>query len=135
MAGEVPLVRSVVAVAAGFFASTVMSLGADLAFRRMSPDSFDAEGQASSDGTLFVIMGYEVLFAAVAGYVTARLAIRKPLAHALIMGAVVLVGRIPTAILSWSTVPVWFHLGVLLLIVPAALLGAKVGAMRANLAS
>jgi hypothetical protein len=28
---------------------------------------------------------------------------------------------------------VWFHLGVLLLIVPAALLGAKVGEMRARL--
>jgi len=130
MPGEVPLVRSVVAVAAGFFASTVMSLGADLAFRRMSPASFDAEGQATGDGTLFVIMGYEVLFAAVAGYVTARLAIRKPFAHALIMAAVVLVGRVPTAILAWNAVPVWFHLGVLLLIVPAALLGAKVGELR-----
>jgi hypothetical protein len=132
MAGEVPLVRSVVAVAAGFFASTVMSLGADLAFRRISPASFDAEGQATGDGTLLAIMGYEVLFAAVAGYVTARLAIRKPIAHALIMAAVVLVGRVPTAILSWNAVPVWFHLGVLLLIVPAALLGAKLGELRAR---
>jgi hypothetical protein len=132
MAGEVPLVRSVVAVAAGFFASTVMSLGADLAFRRISPASFDAEGQATGGGTLLAIMGYEVLFAAVAGYVTARLAIRKPIAHALIMAAVVLVGRVPTAILSWNAVPVWFHLGVLLLIVPAALLGAKLGELRAR---
>ena len=134
MPGEVPVVRSIVAVAAGFFASTVMSLGADLAFRRMSPASFDAEGQPTGEGTLFGIMAYEVLFAAVAGYVTARLAIRKPLAHALIMGIVVLVGRVPTAILAWNSAPVWFHLGVLLMIVPAALLGAKVGAMRASLA-
>jgi hypothetical protein len=99
----------------------------------MSPASFNAEGQAVSDGPLFVIMGYEVLFAAVAGYVTARLAIRKPIAHALIMGAVVLVGRIPTAILAWNAAPAWFHLGVLLLIVPAALVGAKIGAMRTHL--
>lgn len=132
MPGEVPVVRSVIAVLAGFFASMVMSLGADLAFRRMSPESFDAEGQAANEGTLFVIMGYETLFAAVAGYVTARLAIRRPLAHALIMGAVVLAGRLFTAILAWSSVPAWFHVGVLVLIVPAALLGAKLGELRAR---
>lgn len=132
MAGEVPVIRSVIAVLAGFFASMVMSLGADLAFRRMSPESFDAGGRAANDGTLFITMGYETLFAAVAGYVTARLAIRRPLAHALVMGAVVLAGRLFTAILTWGSVPAWFHIGVLVLIIPAALLGAKLGELRAR---
>jgi hypothetical protein len=132
MASEVPVVRSIVAVAAGFFASNVMSAGADLAFRRLSPDSFHADKSPAGDGTLFVMMGYEVLFAAVAGYVTARLAIRKPLVHALVMALIVLVGRGFTATLSWNTVPAWFHLGVLALIVPAALLGAKIGDLRAR---
>ena len=129
---DVPVVRSVVAVLAGFFTSTVMSLAADILFRRMSPASFDAAGHASGDGTLFTMMGYEVLFAAIAGYTTARIAIRRPFAHAAIMGGVVLLGRIPTAWVAWDTAPPWFHLGVLLLIIPAALLGAKACQLRAS---
>jgi hypothetical protein len=119
-------------VLAGFFASTVMSLAADILFRRLSPASFNAEGQAIGDGALFAMMGYEALFAAIAGYTTARIAIRRPFAHAVIMGALVLLGRVPTAFVTWDTAPPWFHLGVLLFIIPAALSGAKVCALRAS---
>ncbi len=109
-----------------------MSLAADILFRRMSPASFNAAGQAAGDGALFTMMGYEALFAAIAGYTTARIAIRRPFAHAIIMGALVLLGRVPTAFVTWDTAPFWFHLGVLLLIIPSALLGAKVCALRAS---
>ena len=132
MANDVPVVRSIVAVAAGFFASNVMSLGGDLLFRRVSPHAFDAQGFARSDGTLFTVMGYEALFVLIAGYVTARLAIRRPMTHALVMGALVLLGRVPTALVAWSAAPPWFHIGVLLLIVPVALLGAKLSGLRAR---
>ena len=125
MSGEVPVVRSIVAVAAGFFASTVMSLGGDLAFRRTSPDAFDANGHARADSTLFIMMGYEALFVLIAGYVTARLAIRRVYAHAVAMAGVVLLMRASTVFLTWDAAPPWFHLGVLLLIVPLALLGPK----------
>ena len=107
-----------------------MSLGGDIFFRRISPEAFDAEGHAHGDGPLFTMMGYEALFALVAGYVTARIAIRRPMTHTLVMGGVVLLGRIPTAMIAWSTAPPWFHIGVLLLIVPAALLGAKLSELR-----
>ena len=130
MANDVPVVRSIVAVAAGFFASNVLSLGGDLLFRRASSDAFDDKGFARGDGTLFTIMGYETLFALIAGYVTARLAIRHPITHALVMGGLVLLGRVPTALVAWSTAPPWFHIGVLLLIIPAALLGAKLSELR-----
>jgi hypothetical protein len=130
MANDVPVVRSIVAVAAGFFASNVLSLGGDLLFRRLSPDAFDDKGLARGDGTLFTIMGYEALFALIAGYVTARIAIRRPMAHALVMGGLVLLGRVPTALVAWSTAPAWFHIGVMLLIVPAALLGVKLSELR-----
>ena len=129
---EVPVVRSVVAVLAGFFASTVMSLAGDILFRRLSPGAFDANGHATNDGALFTVMGYEALFALIAGYTTARIAQRRPFTHALAMGALVLLGRIPTAYVAWDTAPAWFHLGALLLIIPAALLGAKFCDLRAR---
>jgi hypothetical protein len=130
MANDVPVVRSIVAVAAGFFASNVMSLGGDLLFRRMSPDAFDDKGLARSDGTLFTIMSYEALFVLIAGYVTARIAVRRPMTHALVMAGLVLLGRVPTAVVAWSLAPPWFHIGVMLLIIPAALLGVKLSELR-----
>ena len=132
MPGEVPAVRSIVAVAAGFFASTVMSLGGDIAFRRMSPGSFDAQGHASSESTLFVTLGYEALFVLVAGYVTARLAIRRIYAHALGMAGILLLARAFTVLVTWDTAPLWFQLGVLILIVPMALIGAKLSELRSR---
>ena len=125
MSNEVPVVRSIVAVAAGFFTSTVLSLGGDLAFRRLSPEAFDVGGRAVDEGALFIMMGYEALFVLLAGYVTARLAIRRPLTHALVAGVIILLARAFSVFLTWETGPTWFHIGILVLIIPVALLGAK----------
>jgi hypothetical protein len=132
MAGDVPVVRSIVAVGAGFFAVPVLSAAADMVFAQASPEAFDASGHARHVSALFIKMTYETVFALFAGYVTARIAIRRPLAHALGMGALVLAGRSLIAIATWDVSPPWFHAGVLALIIPAALLGAKISEMRAR---
>jgi hypothetical protein len=77
-------------------------------------------------------LAYEALFALIAGYVTARLAIRRPLEHALVMGAIVVIARAATVFATWDTAPAWFHLGILILIIPVALLGAKLRDWLAN---
>jgi hypothetical protein len=123
--GEVPVVRSVVAVLAGFFAVMVLSAAADLALSR-SPDT------AASPDALWIKMAYETAFAVLAGYITARLAIKRGMLHATVMGAMVLAGRALIAALTWNDVPAWFHLGILVLIIPAALLGSKVCEIRAR---
>jgi hypothetical protein len=110
--GEVPVVRSVVAVGAGFFAVMVLSAAADVAFKGASFE---------------VKLGYELLFVLAAGYVTARIAIRRPLFHALVMGALVLAGRALISAAAWDVTPAWFNVGILVLILPVALLGAKLG--------
>jgi len=112
--GEVPIVRSIVAVGAGFFAFMVLSAAADAAFK----------------GTPFVRLGYETACTFLAGYVTARIAIRRPFFHTLIMAAIVLAGRALIAFAAWDVSPPWFNIGVLLLIIPVALLGAKLGSWK-----
>ena len=130
--GDVPVVRSIVAVTAGFFTVMVLSAAADVAFGSISPNAFDAQGQASADGALFIKLAYEATFALIAGYVTARIAVRRPFNHALVMGAFVLAGRAFISVLTWDVAPLWFNLGVLAVIVPAALLGAKLSELRAR---
>ena len=130
MSNDVPVVRSVVSVAAGFFAVMVLGAAADMVLNQMVPNAFDAQGHARAESTLFIKLAYETLFALLAGYITARIAVRKPFNHVLIMAAIVLAGRAFISIATWDVVPLWFNLGVLVLIIPAALLGAKLSELR-----
>jgi hypothetical protein len=129
---DVPVVRSIVSVAAGFFAVMVLGAAADVVLGQVSPDAFDAQGHARAESALFIKLAYETLFALLAGYLTARIAVRKPFAHVLVMAAIVLAGRAFIAVATWDVVPLWFNLGVLVLIVPAALLGAKLCELRSR---
>jgi hypothetical protein len=130
MANDVPVVRSVVSIAAGFFAVMVLGAAADVVLGQVSPDAFDPQGHARTESTLFIKLSYETLFALVAGYLTARIAVRRPFTHTLVMAGIVLAGRAFIAVATWDVVPLWFNLGVLVLIVPAALLGAKLSELR-----
>ena len=130
MADDVPVVRSVVSIAAGFFAVMVLGAAADVVLGQVSPDAFDAQGHARAESTLFIKLAYETLFALIAGYLTARVAVRKPFTHVLVMAGIVLAGRAFIALATWDVVPLWFNLGVLVLIVPVALLGAKLSELR-----
>ncbi len=116
--GEVPIVRSIVAVGAGFFAVMVLSAAADMLM---------------AGSTLIIKLAYETAFALLAGYITARIsASQRPLTHVLVMAALVLAGRALIAIAAWDVIPPWFNLSVLALIFPAALLGAKLSELRAK---
>jgi len=116
MSNDVPVVRSIVSVAAGFFTVMVLAAAADVVL-----------GQSA---TLVIKLVYETVFALLAGYITARIAVRKPFLHVLVMALIVLVGRALIALATWDVVPLWFNLGVLVLIIPAALAGAKLSELR-----
>jgi hypothetical protein len=108
----------------------VLGAAADVVMSRVSPDAPYVHGNARAETMLFIKLAYETLFALIAGYVTARIAVRKPFTHALVMAALVLAGRAFIAVATWDVVPLWFDLGVLVVIVPAALLGAKLSELR-----
>ena len=114
-------VRSVVAVGAGFFAIQVLALGADIAVGSKVP--------------LTVRIVYIAAFECLAGYITARLAVRKPIAHALILSLLILATSGAIAVMTWDTALSWYHIITLVLIVPVILLGGKLGDMQVRRAS
>jgi hypothetical protein len=114
-------VRSVVAVGAGFFAIQVLGLGADIAIGSKVP--------------LTVRLAYIAAFELFAGYVTARLAIRKPLTHAFVLSLIMLVTSGAIAVMTWDAALAWYHIITLVLIVPVILLGGKLGEMQVRRAS
>ncbi len=104
-AGEVPIVRSIVAVGAGFFAVMVLGAAADIAFSQLSPDAFDravthaptARSSSSSPTKRCSLCSRDTS--------PARIALTRPFNHVLIMAGLVLAGRALIAIAAWDVEP------------------------------
>jgi hypothetical protein len=119
------MIRSILAIAAGFISIGLLAFGADAVLRNVMPGAFSPAGRVDSVPVLLLIMSYVLVFAVAGCYLTARLAPNRPLKHALILGALGLIFNIAGTIALWHTAPAWFHLISLLLVMPAAWLGGR----------
>lgn len=117
------ILRSILAIVAGFIAIAVFALGADAVVRRGLPQFFGPGGRSDHTGMLLVMAAYSAGFAAGGAWLTARLAPGRPLRHALILGGLGLVLAVPVTIQHWGTAPAWFHVTTLALTMPAAWAG------------
>jgi hypothetical protein len=122
--------RSVVAVGAGFFATSVLALGGDYALRAAMPEEFAADGSVKGSTVLGVTLIYTAVFGAVGGYVAAWIGQVRPMMHAGIVGAIVLALSAMAAAFLWETVPPWYHIATLVMALPVALIGGKLREMR-----
>jgi hypothetical protein len=129
---HVNALRSVLAIGAGFFTSSILSLTGDYALRRLMPDSFTPDGGVEGANVFAITLFYTALFGVVGGYVAARIAIQRPLLHAAILGGVMLGLSALSAVLLWSTAPPWYHLATLAAVLPAALIGGKIREIQAK---
>jgi hypothetical protein len=108
-------VRSFVAVGAGFFAIQMLGWGADAAF-----------GRPLDDKALLIRLLYTAALEVLGGYITARLAIRRPTFHAVVLGALMIAASLPLTVLTWASTPKWYAIWALLLIVPMTIFGATI---------
>ena len=114
-------VRSFVAVGAGFFAIQMLGWGADAAFGR----PLDAKA-------LLIRLAYTAALEALGGYITARLAIRRPTLHAVVLGALMIAASLPLTIVTWATTPAWYAIWALLLILPMTIFGSSIHELLAR---
>ena len=133
--------RSALAVLAGLVALTVISFAIEAAadpllmhlFPRALPDS--AALAASSAARLFML-AYTTFSIAVGGYVTAWIARRAQLTHAAIMGAIEVAFTVYVMIAApfaeAHRAPRWGWVTGMILMIPAACLGAAIRARRAR---
>lgn len=101
------MVRSIVAVIAGMLAIFVLSIGTDEALRaaRILPPP----GEPVSNGLLLLATAYRTVFAIAGGYLTARLAPRRRMAHALVLGGIGVVLSTLGAVATWNGGPEFEH--------------------------
>ena len=124
--------RSLLALFAGFVVVVVLSLGTDLALH--AGGIFPPFGHGMSDALFLLATAYRTAYAILGSFVTARLAPDRPMAHALVGGAVGLVLATIGAVATWNKGPElgphWYPLALVATALPCAWIGGRLGEER-----
>lgn len=120
--------RSFLAVLAGFVLWPALWLPFNLAMAAFFPSHYGEDGSLFHPGLLTGILVASVVFSIAAGWLTAALAPRKPMAHAAVLAGINLAIGLFVQISAWSLMPAWYHIPFLALVVPGILAGARLRA-------
>lgn len=114
--------RSTGAVVAGLLAIFILSLGTDQLFHTLGV--FPPWGQPMRDnGLLLLALSYRAVYDVFGCYLTARLAPKAPMLHALILGGIGTVLATLGAIGMWNFGPNWYPVLLAASALPSAWLG------------
>ena len=118
--------RSFLSVLAGAVVWAALWLTASMTLQAAMPGSFRPDGSTDSVGILLLIFVLACGFHVLAGYLTAAIARRREIAHALALGILQLTIGIGVQIGYWEVMPLWYHLIFLVAIVPSCLIGGRI---------
>jgi hypothetical protein len=117
--------RSVLAVLAGMAVAIVLTLLTDLVLHKLQV--FPPYGERASDRSLMLATAYRTVYGIAAAYLTAYLAPYRPLAHAMVGGAIGFIASIAGAIATWNAGPAygphWYPVALIILALPQSWLG------------
>lgn len=117
------MLRSVLAIVGGFIVITGLSLAADALLMSIAPAWFTGNG-----GTKHLLPLVSALI--YGGYFTAWVARRAEYSHAFILAAILLMMSILATVQMYETAPLWWHLLMLIQIIPAVMIGADLRSTR-----
>ena len=120
------MVRSIVAIAAGFFLIPLLNFATLAILARVAPETFPAGAPVTSTAGLILTCAYVAIYGIGGCYLTARLAPSRPMLHALIVGVLGLAISIPVALQNWADAPAWFNVYNLLAVMPYAYIGGRI---------
>jgi multisubunit Na+/H+ antiporter MnhB subunit len=119
--------RSIGAIFAGALVAIVLSLSTDSLL--VAAGVFPPLGQRFSDNLLLIATAHRTIYGVLGAYFAARLAPRRPMKHALILGVIGLAISILGTIATWNKGPAfgphWYPLALDLLAMPQSWLGGK----------
>ncbi|HEU5232480.1 MAG TPA: hypothetical protein VFU50_06445 [Terriglobales bacterium] len=120
--------RSIGAVVAGIVVGAALSILTDVLLR--SAGFFPALGVRVADSLLALATAYRTVYSVLAAYVTARLAPRRPMFHALVGAAIGIVVATIGAIVTWNAGPQygphWYPIALIVLALPTAWAGGRI---------
>ncbi|MES2043329.1 MAG: hypothetical protein V4475_05595 [Pseudomonadota bacterium] len=122
------LIRSIGAVVAGIATVVALSTGTDFILEHSILPAMNTP--AASPGLLALALAYRVIYGALGGYVTARLAPARPMLHATILGVIGTVLGVLGIVAMWRFGNNWYPIALAVLAVPQTLAGAWLAARR-----
>lgn len=81
---------------------------------------------------VFLALIYRCIYTVAGGYVTAALAPRRPVYHAIILGCIGTALGLLGAIATWDHAPAWFMIGIIVTALPCTWLGGKLKFRKIN---
>jgi hypothetical protein len=121
------VLRRIGAVLAGFFATFILSVATDLALHAIG--IFPPWGQPMSNALFGLATAYRTIYTVAAGYITARLAPDRPMAHVWALGIIGLVAALAGTVATWNAGPEfgpkWYPLALVVLALPSVWTGGK----------
>jgi hypothetical protein len=125
--GQPNIGRSIWSVVAGFIVVFALSFGTDIFLHLIA--GFPKLGDVYTDKQFLWAAVYRNLYGVIGSYVTAALAPRNPMKHALVGGTIGFAINLLGTVLTWNHVPSlgphWYPLSLLISTFPTAWLGAK----------
>ncbi len=121
--------RSIGAVLAGVMAVIVLSLGTDVVLHATGiyPPWF----QPMAGGLWVLALTYRIVYGIAGGYIAARLAPNRPMAHALALGFIGLALSVVGVAANWNKGPEygprWFSIALIATALPCAWIGGVIG--------
>lgn len=124
------LLRSTGAVLFGFFTAALLTVATDQLMFALKV--FHTSGRPIADASFLVATAYRLIYNVAGCYITARLAPRRPMLHAMVIGWVGMVLTAVNTVATWNTAygPHWYPLANVLLALPSAWLGGFLHGMR-----
>ena len=110
------MIRSIAAVAAGY---VVFGGSAALLFELSGQQAHGPASTAFKVGSII----WGVVFALIAGWLTARIAIRRPATHAAVLAGLIAAGAVISLAFSARDAATWSQVAALVLMAPAAWIG------------
>lgn len=132
------MLRRTVSVVVGLVAVLLLVGVTDAMLAEIFPAQFrNADGTHAFPGASLVafIMVYSFVYAVVGGYLTAMIAPKSPLAHAVALGALLVIISVIFAIMNPYQHPWWYLLACTVLIALGCIVGGSLKTQRARAAA
>ena len=127
------ILRSVGAVLAGFFATFIFSVATDVVLH--ATGVFPAWGQPMSIALFALATAYRTIYTVAGGYITARLAPYRPMAHVWALGIIGLFAAVAGTVATWNAGPEfgpkWYPLALVALALPSVWAGGRLARQTA----
>ena len=127
------ILKSIGAVLAGLVFILVTHMGADRILEASGIFPPPEQGLHTT-WMLMLATAYRVILSIAGCYITARLAPSRPVAHALVLGSIGVIGSLAglSMAISQNLSPLWYPIGLAILSLPSAWVGGKLAERRAN---